>query len=475
MPAVLLLLAALAQGAVPVETLARQARDDFQAGRYASARDKLHQALKQSPSNPALWSFLGLTDAQLNDLDAAIVDFQKTLALAPDDAQSLFNLALLFGRKNQTTKAVDAYERGLKLEPDNAAAIQNYALLLMSQKRFGKAAGPLEKLRGMETHNLAVRITLIECYAKSGMKSELAQEIHAVLEMQGLTSADCLRLAKVLLEDRQRDSAETVLQHAVGIPPESAEAHYDLGLLLLDKSQFEDATRELGRAAQMEPQSATYSMRLAESLILWKHFGAALEFLMAVKDRFESLPDYGYKLGLSYYGLHQFPLAISQFDRIAREQPGLDTVQFFLGNCYGGVGDLEKAEFHYRRAIQLQPRNAPYYTALAQVLRKISDENTDEAITNLEKALSLDSADISTKQELGLCYIKKANYAKAQNILEEVVTNEPGLTSAHVALAQTYYKLKRKTDGDRERAIVARLHAEERARQAALRDGSPRP
>ncbi|HXJ39994.1 MAG TPA: tetratricopeptide repeat protein, partial [Bryobacteraceae bacterium] len=241
MPAVLLLLAALAQGTIPVETLARQARDDFDARRYAPARDKLRQAIKRSPSNPALWSLLGLTDAQLNDLDAAIADFQKTLALAPDDAQSLFNLGLLYGRQNQTAKAVDAYQRGLKLAPDNAAAIQNYALLLMTQERFRAAAGPLEKLRDMEARNLPVRFTLIECYAKSGMKSELAQEIQAVLKMPGLASADCLRLAKVLLEARQREAAELVLQRAAAMSPESAEAHYDLGLLLLDKSQFEDA------------------------------------------------------------------------------------------------------------------------------------------------------------------------------------------------------------------------------------------
>src|SRR5713226_7745537 len=139
MPVVLLLLAALAQGAAPVETLARQARDDFQAERYAPARDKLRQAVKRSPSNPALWSLLGLTDAQLNDLDAAIADFQKTLALAPDDAQSFFNLGLLYGRKNETAKAINAYQQGLKLDPRNAAADQNYALLLMAQNRFREA------------------------------------------------------------------------------------------------------------------------------------------------------------------------------------------------------------------------------------------------------------------------------------------------------------------------------------------------
>jgi tetratricopeptide (TPR) repeat protein len=471
----LLLLASLAQGSLSVETLARQARDDFQAARYAAARDKLREAVKRSPSNPALWSYLGLAEAQLNDLDSAIADFQKTLAIAPDDAPSLFNLGLLFGRKNQTAKAVDAYQRGLKLEPNNAAAIQNYALLLMTQARFRDAAAPLERLRGLEAGNLPVRFTLMECYAKAGMRSALAREVQAALELPELTSAACLRLAKVLLGENQRESAALVLEHAISLTPESAEAHFDRGLILLDKSEYEGATRELGRAAQIDPTAAPYAMRLAESLILWKHYGTALEFLAAVKERFGSLPDYRYKLGLTYYSLHQFPRAITQLEEVATEQPQLDSVQFFLGNCYGGVGDLDKAESHYRRAIQLQPRNASYYTALAQVLRKMDDANTDEAITNLEKALSLDASDIPSKQELGLCFIKKADYAKARDLLEQVVAKEPALTSAHVALAQTYYKLRKKEDGDRERAIVARLQADEQARQAELRKAGPRP
>src|ERR1700730_6268653 len=99
----------------------------------------------------------------------------------------------------------------------------------MNQSRFREAAVPLERLRGTEARNLPVRITLIECYAKSGMKSELARELQAILELPGLSSADCLRLAKVLLEDQQRESAEVVLQHAIGMLPESAETHYDLG------------------------------------------------------------------------------------------------------------------------------------------------------------------------------------------------------------------------------------------------------
>src|SRR2546426_6299143 len=246
MLAALLLFSALAQGAPPVEVLAREARDDFQAGRFAQAREKLNEALKASPRNPALWSFLGLADAQLNNLDAAISDFHKTLDLAPDDAQSFFNLGLLYGRKNETAKAMDAYQQGLKLDPRKAAANQNYALLLMTQKQFREAVRPLETLRELDTRKLSVRMALVECYAKSGMGAEVRSEIQTIVDFPGLTPYASLRLAKALLEAGQPEPAQVVLEHAVKIAPGLAEAHYDLGLLLLNKSLYGESVRELG-------------------------------------------------------------------------------------------------------------------------------------------------------------------------------------------------------------------------------------
>jgi len=46
-----------------------------------------------------------------------------------------------------------------------------------------------------------------------------------------------------------------------------------------------------------------------------------------------------------------------------------------------------------------------------------------------------------------------------------VVAAKPNDTAAHVLLAQTYIRLKRKADAARERAIVNRLNAEEQNRQ----------
>jgi Tfp pilus assembly protein PilF len=53
----------------------------------------------------------------------------------------------------------------------------------------------------------------------------------------------------------------------------------------------------------------------------------------------------------------------------------------------------------------------------------------------------------------------------ARHALESIVKEAPGFTEAHVALATAYYRLKRKEDGDRERAIVQKLNRDAQAKQ----------
>jgi Tfp pilus assembly protein PilF len=52
--------------------------------------------------------------------------------------------------------------------------------------------------------------------------------------------------------------------------------------------------------------------------------------------------------------------------------------------------------------------------------------------------------------------------------LESIVKEAPNFNEAHVTLATVYYRLKRKADGDRERAIVQKLNAEAQAKQPGV-------
>ena len=90
----------------------------------------------------------------------------------------------------------------------------------------------------------------------------------------------------------------------------------------------------------------------------------------------------------------------------------------------------------------------------------------DEALPYLQKALQLKPGDAAVRYQIGSLHVAGRNWTEAQRVLEELVKDEPDFVEAHVSLATVYYRLNRKADGDRERAIIQKLNAEEQSRAA---------
>ena len=454
----LVFIAALTQAGSSPGGVAQQAQEDLRLGKYSLACQELEKGR-----------------SQLKELDPAIEAFERVISIDPRHAPAYFNLGLLYGYKGQPDKSLEMHRRGLKIDPGDLDANQNYAFLLIRLQRYEEAIVPLQKLKAAHWSDLSVRSALVECLGKSGRKSEAAKEIKDFLKLPGASETDKFNLAGVLVVDGDLDSAQVALEYVVAELPQSAEAHGKLGLVLSKKNQFEEASRQLRTAVELAPDSPEYAIGYAEALLLWGQSPAALEFLMSVKNRFGTLPDFQYKVALSYYGLHEYPQAISVLEELGRQHPEYDLVQFFLGNSYMAAGDLDKAEGYYRKAIELNPTRSVNYSPLAQLLRKRGGASTDEAIRLLHTALKLDPTDLQSKLEVALCYEEKKSLQESQALLEDVVRAQPDFYQAHVALARVDYHLRKKQEGDRERAIVARIENEKRAEQTKLRQTLPSP
>lgn len=327
--------------------------------------------------------------------------------------------------------------------------------------KYAEAVKRLYQLKKTRPSDVSLRLALVDAYFKAGMNSHGERETQELLNSSMLSITEGELLVRILVKDKQTQTAEQALEKLVTTWPDSADAHAELGLLLSAKSQFRSAVRELGRAAQLEPDSAKYNLVLAQMLLEWHHYSTAYDFLTAIEHRFGKLPRFEYFLAFSLYGLRRDDGAIAELNKLLQEHPRYAQAYYLLGDCYIALGDRRKAVEAFKKAIQIKPNRGPYYTSLADVLRE-SSYTTDQAISYAKKAVELDPSSSDAVFELALCYESNKDYARAQLLLEEITRAHPELIPPHRVLAQVYYREGKISEAERQTKIITALEKRQR-------------
>ncbi|HXF26789.1 MAG TPA: tetratricopeptide repeat protein, partial [Bryobacteraceae bacterium] len=240
-----------------------------------------------------------------------------------------------------------------------------------------------------------------------------------------------------------------------------------LGVILMDKKQYQDASESLRRAVQLEPNSSEYTLAFAESLELSSHEHELLEFLKQVEPKFSNLPEFQYKLALAYYRATELSSAVATLQKLLQMNPRRkDRIYFILGNSYLTIGNYAEAEKAYRNAIEMNPKDPAYYEEFATLLRKEGPGRVGDAIAELKHALQFDPSNPRLALQLALCYESKGDLNSAVTLAEEAVRGQPEMLPAHVALARIYFRLGRKGAGQKEKETIAQL--EQKQQQSLL-------
>ena len=448
-----------------------QAKAAMDQGDFATARKLLRQAVEIDPKDAALWFHLGVSCAELKEDDEAIGALEHARALAPRQADTYFDLGLIYWRKGNISKAKEAYRNGLTLRPKEPSALQNYSLLLMKTGEYQSAIAPLLALKDDPNVGMSSRVALIECYFKTGQQSKVKQETDDIMNRNVAGATEQTKLAAILLQDGDAADAERLLQNSILLDRHQANAHAALGAIYFKAGDMEAALKSFQNAIQLAPDSADYAFGYVRVLLAANRPQQLVSFLKSVEGEFGALPNYQYALGLAYYGEHHYSESATILEKLlASQPPRKDKVAYLLGNSYLALGKLSESENAYRAAIQSNPKDPRYYVSYAEVMRKQGPDKLDEAIAQLKSAQQMDPGDWRIGLQLGLCYESKGQFANAASLIEKAVEAQPELTPAHVALARVYFRLGRKADGERESNLVAELEKkqqEERVRENA--------
>jgi len=350
-------------------------------------------------------------------------------AQSADD--QLLKSAITYHQSGNIEAAIPAYTEYLKKHPDNLIALSNLGAAYSKSGRYADAISQYKRALKLQPNNTPIEMNLALAYYKIGEAEEAApilDKVHkaAPNELQPtMLLADCwLALGK------NKDVAAL-------LDPIAVERPDDLGVAYM-----------LGTALVRDNQVARGQVVIEK--ILRNGDSAEARLL----------------LGTTKLNASDFSGARDDLAKAVELNPKLPDVYSFYGVALLRTGDSAGAVAAFQKELASNPNDFNSNLELAVLMRQ--DDKYDEARRYLSRALQSRPGDIGARYQLAAIDFETGKIDEARIALEQMVKEAPNFTEAHVTLATVYYRLKRKDDGDHERAIIQKLNADAQAKQPGV-------
>ncbi len=342
------------------------------------------------------------------------------ISVAQDaDPDQLFREAVEAQRSGNNELAVAKYQTLLKLRPDLPAVRANLGAALVQLRRFDEAIAEYERALAAAPGVVQIRVNLALAYYKAGRIDRASAEFETSHQQAPEEKRITLLLADCWLQQGQNRKVIALLEPLDAQYRDDLTFSYLYGSALMRDNQT-DRGQEIMDRILRNGDSAQARVMMASARMRRQDWAGAQKDLERALEIDPTLP------GLhSLYGVVLDEVmdkrARAQYEKELEINPNDFAANFHLGAYELHDGQLEKAEAFLKRALEIRAEDPG---ALVQLANVRSAQNRRE---------------------------------EACQILEGLTKRYPEFREAHIVLANVYYRLKRKADGDREREIAQKL------------------
>jgi tetratricopeptide (TPR) repeat protein len=194
------------------------------AGDFTAAALQFQILVDQNPKNDPQSSvlYLRMGEAKLRggDIPGAFAALQTARQMAPSDARSILDLALLYDRTGRTEQARKEYEIVIKLQPENATALNNLAYLDAEDGvDLDRALAHAQTAQQKLPDDLDIQDTLALVYLRKNLTSDGIRMLRDLVNRKPDSATFHLHLALALYQKGERPSAKRELQIALRHQP----------------------------------------------------------------------------------------------------------------------------------------------------------------------------------------------------------------------------------------------------------------
>ena len=194
-------------------------------------------------------------------------------------------------------------------------------------------------------------------------------------------------LGIVLSQQGEADQAIDHYRRAVALRPDYAEAHYNLGRLLVEQGQLNDAIAHYERATAINPADADAQNNLGVTLF---GIGRADDAIAHYQKALEIRPDYAEascNLANALIAKDDFDGAIARYKACLAAIPDQEEAQYNLASALLRKGRADEAIVEYQKVLQMHPESADAHANLG--IAWLTKGRVPDAMAEYTKALQI--------------------------------------------------------------------------------------
>jgi len=206
---------------------------------------------------------VGVYSEDIGELDRAIAEYKKALALDPESSLLHLNLASVFIKKNDASSAISHLKQAIRIAPLSVEPHAILALLYATQNQEGLAAQEytiaLKNAARLEPKNTAIYKSLGVVYLQQKKLKEAESIFKLVNGLSPDDEENHFYLASIYFELKDFSGVEKELKAALKLKPDYHEAMNFLGYFYLEQDKnIKQAGELISKALEIEPENGAY-------------------------------------------------------------------------------------------------------------------------------------------------------------------------------------------------------------------------
>ncbi len=429
-----------------------------------------------------------IKDKEYFEILGNIYKEKKQYGKAAEALRELFNqdksnlkvgleLGDIYEKRSEEPLAAEIYQSLEISFPRDPEIKKRLLIIYRKQSKYEDIRVTLMQLINLEPNNTEYLYDMAKLLYNENQKGEASSKLLQVLKLNPKHARASALYGKILLENKDYESAERYLGFAA-ISPELKDdpsVNKDLGMLYKSRNNMGKALTALEKAYKLSHDDMEITIALAETYKAMKEKDQLMGLYQAIV-KVDSKNAVAHKgLGDLYFEQKKWNEAMAEYTKVIdagnpdvevlnreagliqefgnnvnrvielyqaslRAQPSQPDIAFKLGTIFlQNRGNEESAKEQFEQVVLINPQHYEAYRMLGKIYLQEKDDFS--AIRCYKKALKIKPTDGETLKELAQILLRQNDLEKAEPVIVEAIKYNPQSFDLKIALARKYIEM----------------------------------